>query len=61
MATSQIASRMFKIGAVHPELDKLVDVAKECLDCGLKLLSHEDSWVILLKLFKNMLKQMASL
>ena len=30
------ASRMFKIGAVHPELDKLVDVAKECLDCGLK-------------------------
>ena len=30
------ASRMFKIGAVHPELDKLVNVAKECLDCGLK-------------------------
>ena len=30
------ASRMFKIGAVHPELDKLVNVAKECLDCALK-------------------------
>ena len=30
------ASRMFKIGEVHPELDKLVRVAKECLDKGLE-------------------------
>ena len=30
------ASRMFKIGNVHPDLDKLVDVAKECLDIGFK-------------------------
>lgn len=30
------ASRMFKIGNVHPELDKLVDVAKECLNKGLE-------------------------
>lgn len=29
------ASRMFKIGKVHKELDKLVTVAKECLDKGL--------------------------
>jgi methionyl aminopeptidase len=27
---------MFKIGEVHPELDKLVRVAKECLDKGLE-------------------------
>lgn len=30
------ASRMFKIGEVHPNLDKLVDVAKECLEKGLE-------------------------
>ena len=30
------ASRMFKIGEVHPDLDKLVDVAKECLEKGLE-------------------------
>lgn len=30
------ASRMFKIGKVHPDLDKLVDVAKECLEKGLE-------------------------
>ena len=30
------ASRMFKIGEVHPDLDKLVRVAKECLDKGLE-------------------------
>lgn len=30
------ASRMFKIGKVHPKLEKLVDVAKECLDIGVK-------------------------
>lgn len=30
------ASRMFKIGKVHPELNKLVDVAKECLEKGLE-------------------------
>lgn len=30
------ASRMFKIGAVHEDLEKLVNVAKECLDMGLK-------------------------
>lgn len=29
------ASRMFKIGNVHEDLDKLVRVAKECLDKGL--------------------------
>lgn len=29
------ASRMFKIGEVHPEMDRLVTVAKECLDIGL--------------------------
>lgn len=31
------ASRMFKIGEVHPDLDKLVDVAKECLEKGLEV------------------------
>ena len=30
------ASRMFKIGTVHPDLDKLVNVAKECLEKGLE-------------------------
>ena len=30
------ASRMFKIGEVHPDLDKLVRIAKECLDKGLE-------------------------
>ena len=30
------ASRMFKIGTVHPDLEKLVRVAKECLDKGLE-------------------------
>lgn len=30
------ASRMFMIGNVHPELEKLVKVAKEALDLGLK-------------------------
>ncbi|MBM6859866.1 methionyl aminopeptidase [Clostridium saudiense] len=30
------ASRIFKIGKVHPDLDKLVDVAKECLEKGLE-------------------------
>lgn len=30
------ASRMFKIGEVHPDLDKLVNVAKECLEKGLE-------------------------
>lgn len=30
------ASRMFKIGTVHEELEKLVNVAKECLDIGVK-------------------------
>lgn len=30
------ASRMFKIGNVHEELEKLVKVSKECLDLGLK-------------------------
>ena len=30
------ASRMFMIGDVHPELKKLVTVAKECLDKGLQ-------------------------
>lgn len=30
------ASRMFKIGEVHPDLNKLVDVAKECLEKGLE-------------------------
>ena len=30
------ASRMFKIGNVHPKVNKLVDVAKECLDLGLQ-------------------------
>lgn len=30
------ASRMFKIGNVHEELEKLVRVSKECLDLGLK-------------------------
>lgn len=30
------ASRMFKIGTVHEKLEKLVDVAKECLDKGLE-------------------------
>lgn len=30
------ASRMFKIGEVHPDLDKLVRVSKECLDKGLE-------------------------
>ena len=29
------ASRMFMIGQVHPDLEKLVRVAKECLDKGL--------------------------
>ena len=29
------ASRMFKIGIVHPDLEKLVRVTKECLDKGL--------------------------
>ncbi len=28
------ASRMYKIGTVHKDLDRLVDVAKECLDKG---------------------------
>lgn len=30
------ASRMFMIGEVHPDLKKLVEVSKECLDLGLK-------------------------
>ncbi len=30
------ASRMFKIGDVHPDLDKLVNVAKECLEKGVE-------------------------
>ena len=30
------ASRMFMIGEVHPEMEKLVKVAKETLDAGLK-------------------------
>ena len=30
------ASRMFMIGNVHPEVKKLVKVAKECLDLGLQ-------------------------
>lgn len=30
------ASRMFKIGTVHEKLEKLVNVAKECLDKGLE-------------------------
>ena len=30
------ASRMFMIGDVHPEVEKLVKVAKECLDLGLQ-------------------------
>lgn len=30
------ASRMFKIGNVHPKVNKLVDVAKECLELGLQ-------------------------
>lgn len=30
------ASRMFKIGNVNEQMNKLVDVAKECLDAGLK-------------------------
>ena len=30
------ASRMFKIGNVHPDLEKLVRVSKECLDKGLE-------------------------
>ena len=30
------ASRMFMIGDVHPEVEKLVKVAKECLDLGVK-------------------------
>lgn len=30
------ASRMFKIGTVHEDLEKLVNVAKECLDIGVK-------------------------
>ena len=30
------ASRMFKIGNVHPDLEKLVKVSKECLDKGLE-------------------------
>lgn len=30
------ASRMFKIGKVHPKLERLVNVAKECLDIGVK-------------------------
>lgn len=31
------ASRMFKIGTVHEDLEKLVNVAKECLDIGVKV------------------------
>lgn len=31
------ASRMFKIGHVHEDLDKLVRVSKECLDKGLEM------------------------
>ena len=30
------ASRMFKIGNVNPEMNKLVDVAKECLNLGFR-------------------------
>ena len=30
------ASRMFKIGNIHPDLEKLVRVSKECLDKGLE-------------------------
>ncbi|MBE6050224.1 MAG: methionyl aminopeptidase [Clostridium sp.] len=30
------ASRMFMIGEVHPDLKRLVEVSKECLDLGLK-------------------------
>lgn len=30
------ASRMFKIGTVHEDLEKLANVAKECLDIGVK-------------------------
>ena len=36
MAIFSDASRMFKIGTVHPDLEKLVRVAKECLDKGLE-------------------------
>lgn len=31
------ASRMFKIGNVHEKLEKLVDVAKECLEIGVQV------------------------
>ena len=52
---------MFKIGAVHPELDKLVDVAKECLDCGLKAAKPWGFMGDIAEAVQNMLKQMATL
>lgn len=50
------ASRMFMIGKVSPEMQRLVQVARECLEVGLQAPVPGASWGISELPFKNMLK-----
>ena len=40
------ASRMFTIGQISPEAEKIVRVTKECVELGLKAAKHGDIWEI---------------
>lgn len=54
------ASRMFTIGQISPERQRLVTVAKECLDAGLAAIRPWGFWAMWAQPYRNMPKPTAT-